>query len=123
MAKTKIMNFQDGPKEVHVGMKCFSTNGQSGQYHKREHHYEVESIGNKLVTMKGGDKFYLETGRKQTEYSWGILYSSKEAYQEECRRSQVIEKVCDAFDFRQRHKITYDQAIKIAEILGLKFEN
>lgn len=116
-----MMNFADGPKEITVGMKVVYTNGQGG-HHYRLHESIVEKVGNKLVTLENGDKFFLEDGNKQSEYVSGRLYSSRAAYDIALQESKVISQVENLIR-SYSIEMTYQQAIKIAEIMNLKLEN
>lgn len=121
MNKSKIMNFADGPQEITVGMKVVYTNGQGGHHH-RLHESTVEKVGNKLATLKNGDKFLLEDGSKQSQYFSGRLYSSRAAYDIALQESKVVSQV-ENLVRSFTTKMTYQQAIKIAEIMNLKLEN
>jgi len=118
---SKIMKFADGAKEVEVGMQVVYSNGQSGRHHHMLNESTVEKIGNKLVTLKDGSKFYLEDGTKQTEYTSGRLYSSKEEYDLSVKRAELIHTVERRVKDYSFH-MTYDQAIKIAKIIGLEIK-
>lgn len=117
---SKIMNFADGPQEVSVGMKVVHSNGQGGR-HFRLSETEIEKVGNKLITLKNGTKWYLEDGRMQTEYTSGSIYSSKAAFEKAIAEGKVIDTVKTQLR-SYGYGMTYEQAIKIAEILNLKLE-
>lgn len=116
--KQKTLPFIDGVAPVTVGQEVCYSNGQMGR-HFRLNESTVESIGNKLITLKNGSKFYLEDGRKKTDFSSVGLYSSKAAFDRITKESELINKV--QLHFRQSYgrTINYEQAVKIAEIIGL----
>ena len=112
----KMMKFGDGLKEIKVGMTVYVTNGQSGS-HFRVREDIVEKVGNSLVSLAhSSNKFYLDTGREQSNYVAGTIYSSLEAYQEIKAQAETIFKVNQALSSQ---KLSYQQAVQIAEILGL----
>lgn len=113
----KMMHFADGVKEIVKGQQVVSTNGQPSGHHSRIITYTVESVGSKLVTMTNGDKFFLATGKMQTQYNWGTLYSSKEAFEKEKSEQKVINEVKSYFN-QFTCKLTLEQALKIKEIMG-----
>lgn len=108
-----MMKFADGLKEIKVGQKCITTNGQirtSGSTHTMV--VVVESIGRKYVTMTNGYKFDLETGRKKTEYTWGELYSSREEYDKVVSFNILKDDVRETLDFylnRGSRKLPYSE--------------
>lgn len=116
-----MMNFADGPQEAVVGMSVAYSNGQGGRhYHLNES--KIEKVGNKLVTLENGDKFFIENGQKQSQYTSGRLYSSREAYDKSMKESKVIHQVENALR-GYMVRMNYQQAIKVAEILNIKLEN
>lgn len=118
--KDKMMNFADGLKAITIGMEVAYGNGQGGR-HFHLYKSKVKTIGHKLVTLENGDKFYLEDGRMQTQYASGLLYSSKEAYDKDCLEQKIISNVCARIrDIG--YKMTFDQAVKIAEIMDISVE-
>lgn len=118
MGKEKMMKFRDGPQLVYVGMKVFSSNGQGGSHFRLEEAV-IEKIGNKLITLSNRDQFYLENGQKKSEYTWGGLYSSKAAYDKMTAEAKVINRVQYELSRAWHNNMTYEQAIKVAEIMNL----
>jgi len=118
MAKEKVIfNFADGPKEIKVGDTFIAVHPNDSR--RGVSKFKVDKIGITLITA-GREKFYIATGRRQTEYTAEEAYSSEEAYQIIRKQDSFIRKVRNHFDYRS--KITYEQAVKIAEIIGLKEE-
>lgn len=107
------MSFADGESEIKVGQEVVYSNGQMGRHYKLEES-TVGKIGNKLVTLKNMDQFFLGSGSMETIYVSGRLYSSKEAYNIDVARSKLIHEV----EMKLRNsRLTYEQAVKIAEII------
>jgi hypothetical protein len=112
----KIMNFSDGPREIKEGMTVAITNGQDGS-HLRISEYKVLKVGRDLVTLNhGGRKFYLETGREQTNYTRGYIYSSLAAYQEMKKQNTYISNVKSIL---RNVDLSYMEAQAVAEVLNL----
>jgi hypothetical protein len=120
MSKEKVMKFQDGSHTVEVGMLVLCDNGQSGS-HYRVDETTIEKVGNKLVTLKNRRQFYLD-GKEKTDYAGGLIYSSKAAYDQYQMERRVINKVLNSIRYT-KHVLTYEQAVKIAEILNVNLED
>lgn len=111
-----MMKFVDGIKEIKVGQIVVYSNGQ-GCRNYRLIESTIEKIGNKLITLKNRDKFYLKDGSKKTIYVSGLLFSSKEAYDLYTEQNQFIirvEQKLRGYSFR----MTYEQAVSISKIIG-----
>lgn len=119
MNKSVIMNFDDGPKEITVGMEVVYGNGQ-GRHHFRLTETKVEKIGRKYATMENGDQFSLKDGTKKSQYISGKLFSSKAAFDFDTIKNKTIFFVEQSL--RNRH-LTYEEALAVASALNLKLEN
>jgi 3-phenylpropionate/cinnamic acid dioxygenase small subunit len=113
---TKMMNFQDGIKEICEGMTVVTYNPSNSRHGTSE--VTVEKVGNKLVSVSGRRSFYLETGREKTEYTASIMFSSLAAYEEYQKQAKLISSVRD---YLRNCQLTYEQAQKVVEVLNLKF--
>jgi hypothetical protein len=119
MSKTKqpkLFQFADGPGEIREGQQVIVTNGQGGR-HYRADETKVEKIGRELVHMGYHGSWYFD-GKKKTEYAGGRVYSSMSAY-ERCMREQIVISTVERKIHDYHTNLTYEQALKIAEILGL----
>jgi len=114
----KTMKFVDGVKEISEGMTVVLTNGASGRFRMRE--AIVEKVGRELATI-GGTRFYLETGKEQTEYTSGAVYSSIAAYNDYTVKMKLISSV-KSHIYKIDFTMSYEQAQEIAKILNIKVE-
>lgn len=124
MAKAVVFSFRDISKEIKVGDKIYyrpahlrRTEGGSD--------YVIQKIGNKLIQIgyelngRAMTSFYFD-GSEKTDYSGGSIYTSREAYLQMCEEQKVIDEV-RAFVRDSGYKaISYQQALKIKEILGME---
>lgn len=118
--KTKMMKFADGEKPVFVGQKVIVTNGQSGKYHYHSHEDTIDKIGNKYVTV-GRRQFDFDGYENTTAGTKGQIYSSQKEYERIKVENKIINTVRSVM-LDWRHKINYEQALKIAEILNIKLD-
>lgn len=119
--KVKMMNFIDGRHEIKEGMKVFVTNGQSGS-HFNIYATTVEKIGREFVTVNSNSKYSLATGIQKTEYgAKGQMFSSKEAWEQYSLKVNRINRLTSQLS-SYSFKPTYEQAIAIANILGLDLD-
>lgn len=122
MSKVKTFKFGDGTREVKVGDIVYMAPRERRDYGRD---MVIQKVGRDLITigyeLNGRDaaQFYMEDGKQKTDYMGTTLYSSKAAYDEAVRQSQLIGKVTEHFRGYQ-NRITYEQAVKIAAILGIQ---
>lgn len=119
--KTVIVNFADGKKEVSIGSRVFSRDGQSG----RPLNYEavVTSIGRTYigVTQDGcskEDKFSIETGKEKNDCAPDTLYSSKAAFDLETLKQKLEADVAGRFKYDRAPGVTTEQLLAIQKILN-----
>lgn len=123
MSKTKtvMFHFKDGPQEVKIGQTVYFV-----PYDRRDVRtkYVIKTIGKKYIGIGYSDsvrefsRFEIVTGKEKTEYIGAALYSSKEAYDKHTAECKVVD---DLKDYLRNYAttITYPQALKIREILGI----
>lgn len=115
MKKEKLMNFGDGLKPIKIGQTVLCTNGQSGS-HKRAYESTVKTIGSKLVTIDNGTKFYLDSGREQSEYVSGCIFSSLKEYERVQNEDRIIGIIWYEMTRRSYNSLSIEQALEIAKI-------
>lgn len=120
MGKECTMNFADGVGPVHIGQMVVWNNGQIGNRY-RLYMDAVTAIGNKYVTVGTRNKFHRKDGSSTSSYACGSLFSSKEAYDKITKENRAVNRVMTWLRAWE-NKVTYDQAVKIAEILGIDLE-
>lgn len=86
-SKKVMFKFADGFKEIQVGQQALIF------HHKTESIVKIKKIGRTLITLDTPREmqFYIETGFYKSDYSNGVyLYSSEEAYRDQCQRRETI---------------------------------
>lgn len=117
------MNFADGPKEMKIGDTFFTTS----PYRNKElgESRVLTAIGNKYIkgvisdgrSTYGEQEYQIADGKQKTDYSAGYAYSSQEAY-ERYKKERLYVRELEIVLSRSR--MSYEQAVKIAEILNIK---
>lgn len=82
----------------------------------------INKVGRIWVEIEDGrHSFHKETGRLKTSANGlGTIYASEKDYREEQQHLQRIAKIGKRFEWSRRDEISREQAIQIAEILGVK---
>lgn len=87
---------------------------------------EISKVGRKWVTTNRGRKFdigqFASNGKSWLDFGNHAVYASKQMHDTEVNHEKLFRHVQKAFSFHHGTKITLEQLVKVADILGIEHD-